>query len=376
MPAKEEKTKSDYREELLEGQTAVSEEPELNIPAEPEVPEETVVEDEVSGISQETPATPTFVEQVSSLGFADVSSDDEARARLLDAWQKQQEELQRYQRERPNLEQFAEYGRQYVASLQQQPQQRTPEPAAPAEQPKPWWNPPQVELSWFERYREIDPATQEVRWKQNTPPEVLSAAQAYQRHIEDWATGLTQQPDKVLPPVIEGILREKQEFVRDLVRPLFEEFYGSLRETETQQQFISRVTQENADWLYEKDPMTNRPTTKLSRDGEMVVRFINEAQQDGITNVQRQWERAMRDYRLAMLETSTTEQQKSVTAQQAAQQMRQQHLRRTAAAQSVPSRGGSVQKPTDARPARKQNEHQSRGHDLLAQMEADGIGTT
>jgi hypothetical protein len=376
------KAKPSYRDDLLAGQaeaapvadeaveTPVVETPEVT----PEAVSDTPAPDSPVDAAAEIPTPapqPSFLDQLSELGFQDIADEDQARTRAIEAIRQQRADLERQQKERSNLETFAEYGRQYIASLQRQP-----EPAQPPQaEAKPWWNPPQFEPGWIERYRQVNPETQEVEWKKDTPAEVIAKTQAYVQYRDEWVDGLTNRPQDVLPPAIKSVLAADREFLRQLVQPIIEETYQSRRQQETQEQFVARIQQENADWLYEKDPLTNQATRKLTRDGELVMQRLDALEAAGVQDPQQQWDLAMELFNAGRLQTQVGQQQQTLTAQQTAQQMRQQHLQRAAAATSIPSRGGSVPK-RETREPRRQNEHQRPGHDLLAQMEEDGVGTT
>ncbi len=299
-----------------------------------------------------------FLEQLSELGFENVETEEDGRARLLESYQQYRGEMDELRQQLKTLQPMAEYGQQYLEELRANKRQ-TQAPQAEAETDKPWWNPPKFEMGWLERYRETDPESGAPRWKENTPADVRTSVEAYQAYLEDWADGLTRRPDELLPPIIEAI-----------ARPLFERLYEERHTAESDDQFVNELRSQN-DWLFEKDPRTNQITNRLSREGQLVSHFIDEAARLGIADARQQWEYGKRMYRLAVLEDEAQSNGKTTTARQTAATKRRQHQRRSSVAENPAERGGSTQ--TESLP---QNTNLSPGQRLLEQMELDGVGTT
>lgn len=318
----------------------------------------------------ESAEPPSFIQQLSDFGFADVQSDSDAQTRVVELLRQQKQDLERMQGERESLEQFANYGRQYVQQLQQGSRVVSP---AGAEETKPWWTPPHVDMTWYDRYREIDPETNAVRWKRDTPANVISAAQAFETHVQDWASELATRPQEAFHKGTFGTLREHKEELKQLLQPLIEEIYSSRRSVETEQDFLQRIEQENADWLYQIDPRTNEPMYgKWSQDGALMIQFMNQEREAGISSAQDQWTRAKDRMELQLLRASAKQDKTATTAQQAAQDKRSQHLRRAATRESIPPRGGSVTRQ-ETREPRPQNANLSMGQQLIQQMEEEGV---
>ena len=320
----------------------------------------------------EEPAS--FIQQLSEFGFSDVQSDQDAQSRVLDLLRQQKQEMERMQSERESLQQFANYGRQYVEELQQGGRVVSgQQPTAAPQETKSWWTPPHVEMSWYDRYREIDPETQAVRWKRDTPASVVSAAQAFETHVQDWAAELATRPQEAFHKGTFGTLREHKDELKQLLQPLIEEIYASRRSVETEQDFLSRIEQENAEWLYQVDPRTNQPQYgKWSPDGAMIVQFMNAERDAGIASVQEQWNRARDRMELQLLRSSSQQDKTAVKAQQTAQEMRHEHVRRAAASKTISPRGGSVTR-RETREPQPQNANLSMGQQLVQQMEEEGV---
>ena len=245
----------------------------------------------------EQPVNP-FLAELQQLGFKDVDSEEAARQRLLEAYRTEQQRREQYESQ---LQQFApllQYGRQYLERMQDpefaqfaaQRQSRVQQPPQP-EQPKSWWTPPEYNPAVADRYREVDPTTGQVRWKENTPIDVRTAYDSHQAYIQNWAEQLVRDPVKAL----DGFRQQVLEEAKSLIRRDWEQ----TQQQQTQQQFIQQVEQQHSDWMYQRDPRTGEVLRNF--DGQMVptawgqraLEYVTEANQYGIPSPQARWEYAL-----------------------------------------------------------------------------------
>lgn len=381
--AKSKAEPTDYRQKLLEGQPTVPEAsssappPPTPVTSEPE-PVETPEAPEVTPPPEpaEVSEAPGLVQQLQELGFENIEDDATAQQRLVEAYRQQRAEHERLTQERERYQPLAQYGQEYLALQRDEEFQQlmaarrarstNSASAAPpaAERPAPWWNPPKVEQAWLERYREVDPDTQQPRWKASTPADVRASVEQYQHYVEDWADNLVKRPHEVLPPVIEAV-----------VKPLLDRYFEDRYQEIEQRHFIDELREKNADWLYQRDPRTNQLTQQLSPEGQQLVDYANRLQAAGVTDPRQQWQLAT-EFLGSRLEregaqVAATRESNTVKVEQAKAATQQ----RVAKATARPNRAGSVPRPTQEA-TREQNRGLRPGEKLLARMEMEGIGTT
>lgn len=309
----------------------------------------------------------SFLAGVRALGFQDVADRQQAEARVLEAYRL---ERQRAEYAQQQYQQAAVYAQQYAA-LQQDPrwqalqQQQAPQP----EQPKSWWQAPEFDPSLLEQYREpvLDAEgkpTGQQRWKADAPVEYQQQTAAYQQYIQKWERDLLTKPHEVLPKIIQ-----------DVVAPLFEQEFERRQQQMQAQQFVQNVVQKNADWMYARDPVTQRPLTDpmgnpvLSQDGQRINEYVQLAAQYGIQDPQLRWQFATSQLELELRRQTAQQQQVQQTSTQVNDQLKLQHLQ--AAAVNTPSRTAAVGTP--AQPARRGNKALGAGEKLAAAFAAQGI---
>ncbi len=311
----------------------------------------------------ETPPAPTYLDRVKGLGFAEVENEEQARDRLLTAYEQTLAEQKRIKDELDQQKVYAKYGQEYLEGLRSQPQPSAPAPTSQPER-KDWWNPPTYNSAVADRYRE---AKQDgtYGWKDNTPAEIRASAESYQAYIEKWAHDLATNPKEAL----RGI---KDEIRAELLSE-FDTKYQTYRQQETVEEFADRVRNEN-DWLFEKDARTNQVLyDRYSSDGQMVMRFIDQAAKFGITSPQNQWEYAKSLYDAEKARTQVTTVTQQQTNQDVAATQKKNLLAR---ARGVgPNRNGSAT-PANNPNASVQNPLRSAGELLREQMRADGTSPT
>lgn len=135
------------------------------------------------------------------------------------------------------------------------------QPASPPSQAHPtqdanWWNPPQVNLELVRKFRTKDAAGEET-WKPGTPADVVAQYEAYEAYHDQWVDKLARNPVEAFKPLEERLLaRAKAEALAEL-----EAKYATVQSEQKQAETLDRIRRENEAWLFQKDPITNRPRT-------------------------------------------------------------------------------------------------------------------
>lgn len=305
----------------------------------------------------ETPAQPAvspgLADRVKALGFADVKDDAEAMDRLLQAYE--QERLAKAQYEE-QLRLAAELERQKTAPATQP----AADPGAAAK-PTDWWSPPQVDMDLIESFKT------DTGWKPETPPQVRVQAEQYEKYIRGWTDKLVRNPIEALKPMFEAA---KKEWMAEVVQSLQTE-QQTQQQLHEQQAFVQGAIAENAAWLFEKDPLTNKPKEGTpSIEGRQFMEFLAQAEQFGIADPKAQWKYAMDQRELARLKAGLTQQQQSEQAAQVAQQKKNELLQR--AIPNAPRNGATppVGEPGHGQPQARQ---ESPGRQFLAEARAAGL---
>jgi hypothetical protein len=309
------------------------------------------VDPQVSESEQGTvqpPAQPSLVDTLSNLGFQDVS-DDNAQDRLVQSFSQQQQQINELRRQNEQMQQLAAYGNQYLHQQQAQSQPQQP-------QQEGWWAPPDVDTELINKFR-VRGEDGRMSWRQDTPPEIRSRGEAYDAYVEKWADDLVNRPHEALPKIIEA------EFDR-----LFQERYQSVSEQQRQEQVMNAIITENSNWIYQLDPVTNRPAVgvdgrpRVTQAGQVAMQHLQRAESMGIQRPEDQWQFVM-----TALAANAPRQQEQ--APQSREDSNMDHLRR--AAQNTANRDGSLETPEQPL-STSQNKNLSAGHKLLAELRADG----
>lgn len=209
---------------------------------------------------QTTPPS-KFVERLTKLGFESVASDEDAFDRLASAFEQERQ-------------QHADQIKQIVEEVRGQVPPQTP--PQPGEKPR-WWNPPQADLNVAARYR-----TPDGNWKPETPHDVRQSVEALEAYRNQFASKLVADPEAALAPLLEQKFEE-----------YFERKYGQVTAEQQEKQFFERLTTEH-DWLWDKDPISKRPTRNLSAEGKRFNELMIEgAERFGISSRTKQFEYAM-----------------------------------------------------------------------------------
>lgn len=317
----------------------------------------------------------SLLDQMKGLGFQDLQSEDDARARLIAAYQEREQQLEQIASRYQQMSPLATYGQQYLQLMQNPAFQQFQAQAQPgvtqapqpqqAQQEDKWWSPPQYDPIIAEKYREVkvDPATGEQRleWKANTPAEVRASVEAHSAYLEKWADDLVRRPHEVLPKII------RSEFEK-----YFDERYGNIQQQAEVDRLASEIKTYHSEWMYRRDPRTNQILEgELTPAGQQAMGYLQEAMQMGIASPQQQWRYVERSMAADAAYYSQQSQSQQTTATQVAQQKKQELLSRGNSA--LPARGGSIPERGAGKGSRQQNTSLTPGQQFLAELEADGV---
>lgn len=215
----------------------------------------------------ETPPVNPKLQALAELGFADVKDESEGFERLVAAHRQMKDQ----------------FSAQLTAAIEQVRAQvrpsdlQTSQPATPSA--KKFFDPPSVDVSLVQQYRQPDGT-----WKEGTPADIRTQAEARERYIQGFAQKLVTDPEGALAPLLEQKFSE-----------FFDRRYGQLSQEQQEQQFFGKALSDNGDWLFVKDAVSGRPTQKLSPEGERFNELMVEAHdQYGIGSRIKQFEYAMK----------------------------------------------------------------------------------
>jgi hypothetical protein len=236
----------------------------------------------------EVAPTPGWKDKVSELGFQDVADDAEAFERLAAAYTQRSEQERQYQAQLQQM-QF-----QLQMLQHQQTQIKPPGPTEP-QAPTGYWNPPKVNHDLVNAYVEGRNEDGSIKWKANTPPQVVSdynnEQEYYIQHanrlMKDWGSIESQLEARVLEKAKQ---LAQQEIQQTLAR----------QQAET---FVQTQIRENEDVLYQKDPVTN--SLRYGFDGmpllsEQGVRFqaiLDQLSAAGVNDETSRWNYAQQLYK-------------------------------------------------------------------------------
>ena len=261
--------------------------------AEEEIEDSGAVEGSLPNIPQESssPAETGSPQSVSADALADFrslpqfadKSDSEITGALYEALQHNQyaqRALAQYQSVIPEASEYLSNRDLYNEWKQSrsQPQQYAPQQQAqPApQQAASWWNPPKVK----EAYRQYLVRDAEGRdtISEAAPLDARRELSDFQAYKADFARKFLEDPQAALGPMVQGIVDTRaQEIAEARISTLKEE------------NFVQRVYEENKDWLEENG--------RVSREGFLVQKYVEEARRKGISGAESRW-----DYATAMVE--------------------------------------------------------------------------
>lgn len=208
------------------------------------------------------------------------ANDEQIASRLYEAMQREQvatRALQQYQTIIPaaseylsNREMFEQWKRSQANSVapQNMPQQ------APQPEEQPWWNPPKVRES-YKQYLVRDQQGREMI-AEEAPLEARHELSEYQAYRANFAKTFLENPEAALGPMVEKI-------VADRAQSIAQSKIDELKE----QEFVTRIEQENSDWLYDQNG-------NAAPAGLLVQKYIEDAKRLGIRGAENLWNYAYR----------------------------------------------------------------------------------
>lgn len=294
----------------------------------PDVPEQTTESAAPVAAESSSSASPLDVFR-SQPGF-EGASDQDIVARIQESMAREQQAyraLQQYQSVIPVASEYLsnrELYEQWKQSRNQPQQAAAPSMPSVQAQKEAWWNPPKIKDS-YRQYITRDENGREVISEQ-APLEARHALAEYQAYKADFARKFLEDPQSALGPMVEQIVSDRAQKIAE------QQITGLKEET-----FVSQIEQENRDWLYEQDG-------RVSREGLLVQKYIEDARSQGINGAKARWDYATamveRDLALANLQNlmqhsqqpapSAPQQQQPVAQQPTAAQQNMEFLRKQA----------------------------------------------
>ena len=336
-----------------------------------------------------------FVSELAELGFADVSDEQEGQRRLLESYRQAEEQRAQLAERMRELQPWVQYGQQYYEQMsdpafQQLMAQRqgpaAPQTAPPAE--RPWYIAPEYDAETVARYRQASVGADGqvvYDWKPNTPAEVRKQYESYQQHTELVSDRLVRDPYGAVSEIATTAVLP---VVQQMLDRYFAERVDAVRQQEQLQSSAQRLIEQNAEWLYERDPRTNGPMQRydaatgqqyvsFSPEGQRFYGYLQEANRIGISSPEQRWEYAAMKRQLEQSQPSQAGLQQPTQPQQPSapaptrDARTADYLKRAAKAQSpAPNRGGAS---TDSAGNARGGRRGSPGHDLIEEMRRSGI---
>lgn len=186
-------------------------------------------------------------------------------------------------------------------SLRQPQQAPIQQQAAPEPEDK-WWNPPQVREA-YKRYLVKDDNGREIIHPE-APLDARHSLTEYLQYKADFAQKFLTDPESALGPMVTRMAQQQAE---SIVRQQFEAV--------EKQNYVSSLERDNADWLFDKQ------SGNVSREGQIVQKYIEEAKSLGISTPQSRWQ-----YALNNTERDLLIEARSIQEQQAARSQFDQQL--------------------------------------------------
>lgn len=153
--------------------------------------------------------------------------------------------------------------------------QEAPQPASvaqPGDEEQSWWNPPKVRDA-YRQYLVKDESGREII-APDAPLDARHALAEYQAYRADFAKKFLENPEETLAPMVARVAEQRaQELIAQQLARRDEE------------QFVSQVESENADWL--RDANGN-----VSREAVLAQKYVEDAKRCGIQGARPRWEYA------------------------------------------------------------------------------------
>lgn len=294
----------------------------------PDVPEQAT--EAAAPVEAESPVSSSPLDVFRSQPGFEGASDEDIVSRIQQSMAREQQAyraLQQYQSVIPAASEYLSNRELFEQWKQSRNQPQAAPMAQPQPQKDPWWNPPKVKDS-YRQYITRDENGREVISEQ-APLEARHALAEYQAYKADFARKFLEDPQGALGPMVEQIVSDRAQKIAE------QQITGLKEET-----FVSQIEQENKDWLYDQEG-------RVSREGLLVQKYIEDARGQGINGAKARWDYATamveRDLALAnlqnlMQQAQTVPQQQQPVAQQPSAAQQNMDFLRKQAARTAPRR--------------------------------------
>jgi hypothetical protein len=189
--------------------------------------------------------------------------------RAFNGYQNATQQLQQYQTIVPAGMDYLRNQKEFEAWRRSQAEASKPK----AEEAPKWWSPPQVKDTW-KGYIVRDPSTGKEVIDPSAPYEAQQALREYQAYTADFARKFVTDPENTLKPFVEQVAMQK-------AQELVQQQLGQYQATN----YVSDLERQNADWLYDQ-------TGNISREGQAIQAYIQQASEIGITSPEARWKYA------------------------------------------------------------------------------------
>jgi hypothetical protein len=267
------------------------------------------------------------------------ASDQDIVSRIQESMAREQQAyraLQQYQSVIPAASEYLSNREMFEQWKQSRNQPQAAPMAQPQPQKDPWWNPPKVKDSY----------KQWITRDENGREVISEQAPLEARHaLADFARKFLEDPQGALGPMVEQIVTDRAQKIAE------QQITGLKEET-----YVSQIEQENRDWLYDQEG-------RVSREGLLVQKYIEDARGQGINGAKARWDYATamveRDLALANLQnlmqqapqqTQTVPQQPQPVAQQPSAAQQNMDFLRNQARRTAPRRANPA---SDSRTPKK-----------------------
>ena len=189
--------------------------------------------------------------------------------KAFNGYQNATQQLQQYQTIVPAGMDYLRNQKEFEAWRRSQAEASKPK----AEETPKWWSPPQVKDTW-KSYIVRDPSTGKEVIDPSAPYEAQQALREYQAYTADFARKFVTDPENTLKPFVEQVAMQK---AQELVQEQLSQYQAT--------NYVSSLEQQNADWLYDQ-------TGNISREGQAIQAYIQQASEIGITSPEARWKYA------------------------------------------------------------------------------------
>jgi hypothetical protein len=189
--------------------------------------------------------------------------------KAFNGYQTATQQLQQYQSIVPAGMDYLRNQKEFEAWRRSQAEAAKPKPA---ETPK-WWNPPAIKDT-YKSFIVRDPNTGKEVIDPSAPYEAQQALREYQAYTADFARKFVTDPENTLKPFVEQVAMQK---AQELVQQQLNQYQAT--------NYVSDLERQNADWLYDGNG-------QISREGQAIQAYIQQASEIGITSPEARWKYA------------------------------------------------------------------------------------